>query len=174
MARRNRGHSPRSARPSAGQRYCLRSCSPRRTGRRRAGLEAAGWRELPNPNKPENTFSAGPDGAVEVVSQDSVSTLFRPVEVDLAERPILTWRWRVDEAAPATDLSAKGQDDCSLAVYVGFPYDPEQASFFERLKRPLVDPGRRGRPRPRAALRLLRRPRAGRHGRRAPTSAMPA
>jgi hypothetical protein len=103
------------------------------------GLEAAGWRELPNPNKPENTFSAGPDGAVEVVSQDSVSTLFKPVEVDLDERPILTWRWRVDEAAPATDLSAKGEDDCSLAVYVGFPYDPGEASLFERLKRPLVE-----------------------------------
>jgi hypothetical protein len=103
------------------------------------GLEAAGWRELPNPNKAENTFSAGPDGAVEVVSRDSVSTLFKPVEVDLDERPILTWRWRVDEAAPATDLSAKGEDDCSLAVYVGFPYDPARASFFERMKRPLVE-----------------------------------
>jgi Protein of unknown function (DUF3047) len=41
--------------------------------------------------------------------------------------------------APATDLSVKGEDDCSLAVYVGFPYDPGQASFLERLKRPLVE-----------------------------------
>ena len=102
-------------------------------------LEAKGWRELPNPNKQENVFSAGPDGAIEVVSDDSVSTLYTPVEVDLKERPVLTWRWRVDEPAPATDLAAKGEDDCSLAVYVGFPYDPGQASFFERMKRPLVE-----------------------------------
>ena len=47
------------------------------------GLEATGWREVPNPNKAENTFSAGPDGAIEVVSRDSVSTLFKPVDVDL-------------------------------------------------------------------------------------------
>jgi len=102
-------------------------------------LEAAGWRELPNPHKQENVFSRGPEGAIEVVSKDSVSTLYRPVEADLAERPVLRWRWRVDEAAPATDLAAKGEDDCSLALYVGFPYDPGQASFFERLKRPLVE-----------------------------------
>jgi len=102
-------------------------------------VQAEGWRELPNPNKKENAFRLTPDGAIEVVSRDSVSTLYKPVEVDIRERPILTWRWRVDEPAPATDLSVKGQDDCSLAVYVGFPFDPGQASFFERLKRPLVE-----------------------------------
>jgi hypothetical protein len=102
-------------------------------------LEAEGWRELPNPNKKENVFSLTPEGAIEVISDDSVSTLHQPIEVDIDERPVLTWRWRVDEPAPATDLSVKGQDDCSLAVYVGFPFDPEQASFFERLKRPLVE-----------------------------------
>jgi hypothetical protein len=103
------------------------------------GLEAAGWRELPNPNKKENVFGLTPEGAIEVVSADSVSTLYQPVDVDLAERPALTWRWRVEEPAPATDLAVKGKDDCALAVYVGFPFNPEQASFFERLKRPLVE-----------------------------------
>lgn len=102
-------------------------------------LQAEGWRELSNPNKAENAYRAGPDGAIEVVSTDSVSTLYRPVNANIRTRPVLTWRWRVDEAAPATDLSEKGQDDCSLAVYVGFPYEPDQASFFERLKRPLVE-----------------------------------
>jgi Protein of unknown function (DUF3047) len=102
-------------------------------------LEAEGWRELPNPNKRQNTFRARPDGAIEVISDDSVSTLYKPVDVDLQERPILRWRWRVDEAAPATDLSIKGEDDCSLAVYVGFPYQPEEASFLERMERQLVE-----------------------------------
>ncbi len=103
------------------------------------GLEAKGWHELPNPHKSENRFSLGQDGAIEVASRDSVSTLYKPVDVDLAKRPILTWRWRVDQAAPATDLTAKGEDDCSLAVYVGFPYQPERASIVERVKRQLVE-----------------------------------
>jgi Protein of unknown function (DUF3047) len=103
------------------------------------GLQAEGWRELPNPNKAENAYRAGPEGAIEVVSNNSVSTLYKPVSENIEEHPLLTWRWKVDESAPATDLSKKGQDDCSLAVYVGFPYEPAQASFFERLKRPLVE-----------------------------------
>jgi Protein of unknown function (DUF3047) len=102
-------------------------------------LQAQGWRELANPNKAENAYRASPEGAIEVVSHNSVSTLYRPVDANLRERPTLTWRWRVEEPAPATDLSAKGQDDCSLAVYVGFPYSSDQASFLERLKRPLVE-----------------------------------
>ncbi len=102
-------------------------------------LTALGWRELPNPNKAENTFALGAEGAIEVRSENSVSTLYRPVEVDIRERPVLTWRWRVDEAAPATDLSIKGQDDCSLAVYVGFPYQAEDASLLERMERSVVE-----------------------------------
>jgi Protein of unknown function (DUF3047) len=102
-------------------------------------LEAAGWRELANPNKAENTYSVGPDGAIEVASKNSVSTLYKPIRADIDARPILAWRWRVDEAAPATDLSRKGEDDCSLALYVGFPYESGEASFFERMKRPVVE-----------------------------------
>jgi hypothetical protein len=102
-------------------------------------LKAEGWRELASPRKAENAYRAGPDGAIEVISNNSVSTLYRPVDVSIEKLPVLTWRWRVDDPAPATDLSMKGEDDCSLAVYVGFPYDPGQASFFERLQRPLVE-----------------------------------
>ena len=104
-----------------------------------AELQAQGWREIANPSKAENAYRASPEGAIEVVSNNSVSTLYKPVDANLEERPMLTWRWRVEEPAPATDLSVKGEDDCSLAVYVGFPYDPDQASFLDRLKRPLVE-----------------------------------
>ena len=104
-----------------------------------AELQAQGWREIANPSKAENAYRAGPEGAIEVVSNNSVSTLYKPVDANLEERPMLTWRWLVEEPAPATDLSVKGEDDCSLAVYVGFPYDPDQASFLDRLKRPLVE-----------------------------------
>ena len=102
-------------------------------------LQAQGWREIANPNKAENAYNATPEGAIEVVSQNSVSTLYKPVDAKIEERPMLSWRWRVEQPAPATDLSVKGEDDCSLAVYVGFPYDPAQASFLERLKRPFVE-----------------------------------
>ena len=37
-----------------------------------------------------------------------------------------------------TDVSKKGGDDRILAIYLAFPYQPEFASFKEKLLRPLV------------------------------------
>jgi hypothetical protein len=102
-------------------------------------LEAAGWRELAVRNKPANRFVGHPDGSIEVISSSSVSRLYRPIEVDLDATPALTWRWRVDDPVPPTDLTRKGEDDTALTLYVGFPWDPGQASFTERLTRPLVE-----------------------------------
>jgi Protein of unknown function (DUF3047) len=102
-------------------------------------LKAAGWRELEVKGKPANRFLGHPDGSIEVVSSSSVSRLYRPVEVDLDATPVLTWRWRVDQPVPATDLTKKGEDDTALTLYVGFPWDPEKASLKERLTRPLVE-----------------------------------
>ena len=59
--------------------------------------------------------------------------LHRPVKADLAATPILTWRWRVDAAPPATDLTKKGGDDRALALYIAFAFDPARAGAFERV-----------------------------------------
>jgi hypothetical protein len=101
-------------------------------------LEAAGWRELEVKGKPANRFIGHPDGSIEVISSSSVSRLYRPIEVDLDATPVLTWRWRVDDPVPPTDLTQKG-DDTELTIYVGFSWDPSEASFTERLTRPLVE-----------------------------------
>ena len=102
-------------------------------------LEAAGWRELEVSGKKANRFVGNADGSIEVISASSVSRLYRPLEVDLKATPELAWQWRVDEPVPPTDLTRKGEDDTALTIYVGFPWDPDCASFTERLKRPLVE-----------------------------------
>jgi hypothetical protein len=102
-------------------------------------LEAAGWRELEVKGKPANRFIGHPDGSIEVFSSSSVSRLYRAIEVDLDATPVLTWRWRVDDPVPPTDLTQKGEDDTALTIFVGFPWDPGEASFTERLTRPLVE-----------------------------------
>jgi hypothetical protein len=102
-------------------------------------LKAAGWRELEVSGKKANRFVGQPDGSIEVISSSSVSRLYRTLQVDLKATPELTWQWRVDEPVPPTDLTRKGEDDTALTIYVGFPWDPDRASFTERLKRPLVE-----------------------------------
>jgi hypothetical protein len=107
------------------------------------GLAARGWRELTFRDKEPNLFAAvegeGDDG-VRVESRGTVSVLYRDLAggVDLAATPVLAWRWRVDEAPPATDLARKGGDDRALAVYVSFAFDPARAGAFERTRRAVL------------------------------------
>ncbi|MGI9452129.1 MAG: DUF3047 domain-containing protein [Geminicoccaceae bacterium] len=102
-------------------------------------LQALGWDELLFDNKPPNQFISGGHGEIEVSSQSSVSLLKMPLTIDVETQPVLRWRWRVANAAPATDLSVKGADDRSLAIYVAFPFVAEEATTFERFKRKLVE-----------------------------------
>ncbi|MGI9510418.1 MAG: DUF3047 domain-containing protein [Geminicoccaceae bacterium] len=97
-------------------------------------LLADGWRDVLFDNKTPNRFEAFDEGGIAVISEQSVSLLQKPLAVDLDNTPVLAWRWRVTEAAPATDLGVKGEDDRSLALYVAFPFQPEEASVFERMR----------------------------------------
>ncbi|NVK17599.1 MAG: DUF3047 domain-containing protein [Methylocystaceae bacterium] len=101
-------------------------------------LRADGWLELKFDGKTPNQFAAQSDGAILVVSDKSVSLLYKPLEVNLEHTPKLRWSWKVDRTVPATDLSTKGRDDRSLAIYVSFPFDYERAGFWERFIRDIV------------------------------------
>ena len=108
-----------------------------------AELRAQGWRELANPHKAENAYRLGSDGAIEVVSQASVSTLYRPVATHLRDRPVLTWRWRVDQFPTDADLKKRSGDDTALKVCVFFdlaldqvPADQRRALEFVRKRKP--------------------------------------
>jgi len=102
-------------------------------------LQAKGWLEVSFDGKALNRFAVDAESGVVVQSEDSVSLLQKPVDVDLEATPHLTWRWQVISPAPPTDLSIKGGDDRSLAIYVAFPFVPEEASAMERMKRAIVE-----------------------------------
>ena len=104
-----------------------------------ATLLAEGWREVVFDGKIPNRFAPAEGGGVVVESDGSVSLLERSLDVDLGATPLLSWRWRVDEQAPPTDLTVKGEDDRSLALYVAFPFVPEEAGAMERMKRAIVE-----------------------------------
>ncbi|MGI9435988.1 MAG: DUF3047 domain-containing protein, partial [Geminicoccaceae bacterium] len=72
-------------------------------------------------------------------SRGSVSLLQLPVAVDIEAQPTLHWRWCVTKPAPGTDLSEKGEDDRSLAIYVAFPFVAAEASAFEKLERKIIE-----------------------------------
>ena len=102
-------------------------------------LLADGWSDVLFDGKTPNRFEVFEDGGIAVTSDNSVSLLQRPLSVDLEKTPLLAWRWRVTEAAPATDLTVKGEDDRSLALYVAFPFVAEEAGVFERMRHAFIE-----------------------------------
>lgn len=57
---------------------------------------------------------------VDVVSDGTVSLIWRPVEGDLRQATRAAWRWQVTDGVRATDLSLKGGDDRNLSLYFVF------------------------------------------------------
>lgn len=81
---------------------------------------------------------------LEVVSDRTVSLIWRKVEPELGGVGRARWKWNVRLGVPATDLQMKGGDDRNLAVYFVF-VDPDTAAGLTRntARRLLRNPGTR-------------------------------
>lgn len=68
-------------------------------------------------------------GSMDIISDDSVSMIFRAVpEADWQARGA-SWQWSVSRSVVATDLTAKGVDDRNLAVYFVFVAENRAAAL---------------------------------------------
>lgn len=67
-------------------------------------------------------------------SSASASGLFKEVQADLRDTPVLAWRWRVRGSIERADARRKAGDDYAARVYVAFAFEPEKASFWERAR----------------------------------------
>ena len=64
---------------------------------------------------------AGGTKALEAESVAGASSLYLEREIDLAERPVLEWRWRVEAPLAVADERVKAGDDFAARVYVVAP-----------------------------------------------------
>jgi hypothetical protein len=65
-------------------------------------------------------------------SENGASGLITRKRVDLAQYPILEWRWKVTDVPTRADVAADTTADAAARVYVTFDYDG--LGFFDRLK----------------------------------------
>lgn len=68
--------------------------------------------------------------SVDVVSDGTVSLLWRPVEGARSDSTRASWVWNVTEGVIPTDLTRKGGDDRNLAVYFVF-VDADRATALD-------------------------------------------
>ena len=71
---------------------------------------------------------------VEAASAQGASGLTRDLEVDLARHPWLEWSWRVEKVYAKGDVHTKDGDDYPARIYVAFAFDPERATWTERVQ----------------------------------------
>ena len=58
---------------------------------------------------------------LKAVSEGGASGLFKEVEIDLKEYPILRWSWKVEGVLAGGDATTKAGDDYPARVYMVFP-----------------------------------------------------
>jgi len=71
---------------------------------------------------------------VKAVSYQAASGLTRAISIDPAEYPIIEWRWKVNNILQKGDVSRKDGDDYPARIYIAFAFDPDRASFLQRLE----------------------------------------
>ena len=99
------------------------------------------WREQEFPFLSANAFVQ--EGAtLRILSDDSVSVLWRHVQGEARDARLASWRWTVERGVPATDLTRKGGDDRNVALYFLFlPRERAEGMEGASLERILRDTG---------------------------------
>lgn len=95
-----------------------------------------GWEQIRfGENESSTTYDlvrADTTVVVRARSSNGASGLITRKRIDLAQYPILEWRWKVDEVLNEGDVTEKETDDAAARLYVTFDYDG--LGLVERLK----------------------------------------
>ena len=95
------------------------------------------WKPLTFPKiEAHSTYTIEADGdgsSLRAESNASASALVHRVVFDARRFNRVRWRWRIDHVYKAGDASLKSGDDYPIRVYVMFRFDPDEASFGEKL-----------------------------------------
>jgi hypothetical protein len=100
------------------------------------------WKPLSFPKiKEHSTYNIEKDGAgsyLKAESNASASGIAMKEEFNVYEYRQVRWMWKVSNVYEKGNAKKKSGDDYPLRVYIMFKYDPEKASFGERIKYGLV------------------------------------
>jgi len=86
---------------------------------------AAGWHEQEFRATDPTVYQLTEEGgelALQAESHNQASGLIYEIDVDLANYPILVWRWKVEGIIPTGNALTKEGDDYPARVYVVFPH----------------------------------------------------
>ena len=71
---------------------------------------------------------------VRASSQSAASGLGKKVRIQAREYPLIHWSWKVTKTLERTKIGQKEGDDFPARIYISFEYDPDKATFFEKIE----------------------------------------
>ncbi|MCC5979994.1 MAG: DUF3047 domain-containing protein [Salinarimonas sp.] len=91
-------------------------------------LGGEGWEHMTFRRIPATEYAASGRSELAITARASSSLIHRPLPEPAFDAQRASWRWRVDEGVPATDLSRRGGDDRAIAIYFAFAPQSARAS----------------------------------------------
>jgi len=76
----------------------------------------------------------GDNSYLRAESNASASGLILKEEFNVFEYPKLKWRWKISNVYLKGNAEERSGDDYPIRIYVIFKYDPDQASFAQRIR----------------------------------------
>jgi hypothetical protein len=96
------------------------------------------WEPLNFPNIDRHTrYSLIRDDQQTVLkaeSQNAASGLIRYIRFDPSRYPVIRWRWKITHVLEKGDVRHKAGDDYAARIYVAFVFEPQTASWWQRLR----------------------------------------
>ena len=87
--------------------------------------------------KKHSTYSIVRDGGESYLRAESISSASGIVlkkEFNVFEYPMVKWRWKISNVYQRGNARKKSGDDYPMRIYIIFKYDPEKASFGQKLR----------------------------------------
>lgn len=85
-----------------------------------------GWKVKEWNGKADISVVKAPFGnALHLKSSNTSSAVYRDIELNLKEFPVINWRWKVSKLPRGADVRKRSADDQAAQVYVVFPKFPE-------------------------------------------------
>ncbi|WP_097459389.1 DUF3047 domain-containing protein [Mangrovitalea sediminis] len=102
-------------------------------------LNGSGWQPLHFPHIDRHTtYRLVTDHGQQVVeahTQDSASGLIYPLRLEPGRHVLIHWRWKISNTFARGDARHRDGDDYPARIYVTFAYQPQRATFWQKLKR---------------------------------------
>lgn len=101
----------------------------------------AGWQPMLLPRRKPSELAIVSDEGVTVLrvhADSAVGTAAFAMQAGMADRPLLSWRWKIDRVVAGADTNTRPGDDFAARVYVSFDVPAAELPLSDRAKMKLA------------------------------------